>query len=313
MKPIRASALLRVLCFFCCLTLPIYFAQAQSVQVGTQQDVASRAGNSTGQEGVGATVSDQDLGDISLVSRVPRPKMFTFYSSSDLYYTSNAFLADDAERNDFFWNPRVGASFVPYATRAFTPRITFEQNFFRYDRFSTLDFDSQTLLLDLKYSLRPDDSWFLDGSYSLSRLYSPHSGDDLYKDGLLFLSVTHTRALGESGVVFVGSLGASLRNGDPSAFDRATTYVNLQFIYSPIEHVQVSAFLRPDVQFYTNDPNDSSRTDLNLALGAGVNWAPIEYVSLGAGVSFVGNYSTESKSSYNVFSPSVTLGAHISF
>ncbi len=60
--------------------------------------------------------------------------MFTFFTTQTLNYTSNAFLVEDGEQDDLFWNGRVGASFVPFATRNFTPRLTFDQNWFRYRR-----------------------------------------------------------------------------------------------------------------------------------------------------------------------------------
>ena len=59
---------------------------------------------------------------------------------------------------------------MPYATRNFTPRLSFDQNWFRYGDIGVLDFDSQTLALDLKYDLNRNDTWYVNGSYSVSRL-----------------------------------------------------------------------------------------------------------------------------------------------
>src|SRR6266581_1590767 len=81
---------------------------------------------------------------------------------------------------------RADVSFIPYATRDFTPRLTFEQNWFRYDHSSELDFDSQSLQLEARYNLTRDPSWFVDGSYALTRLYSQHpSIGEFYKFGFL--------------------------------------------------------------------------------------------------------------------------------
>src|SRR5690242_19401589 len=103
----------------------------QSAQINTQQELANRqALEPFGQPGA-YRITSPDLGEIELVSRVPRPKMFTFSTLQSFNYTTNAFLSQSDERDAFFSNGRFDASFVPYAQRNFTPRLTFEQNFFR--------------------------------------------------------------------------------------------------------------------------------------------------------------------------------------
>lgn len=289
-------------------------AQQEAAQIGTQQDVVRPTPQTDGDEGTEPSVADPDLGEINLVRRTPRPKMFTFTTSQDFHYTTNAFLTPTDERSAVFWNGRFDASYVPYSTRDFTPRLTFEQNFFRYDQVSELDFDSQSLQLDLKYDLNADDSWFVNVSYAGARLYAPHSDeDDFYHYGLASAGITNVRQLGGSPVYFAGTLGSQYRHGDPSAFDRVTAFVNAALFYSPIEHLQLTAFARPEGQFYTNDPLDSSRTDLNFSVGASAILTPLEYVSFGITGSFVGNASSSDPADYAVGSPAVIVGGRVAF
>ena len=289
-------------------------AQDPSAQINTQSDLSNRQVPGTLEQNAQLRISDPSLGDIDLVSRTPRPKMFTFSTIQSLNYTTNAFLAQSNEQDAFFWNGRIDASFVPYAVRDFTPRITFEQNFFRYSRFSRLDFDSQTVQLDLKYDLNRNDTWWLNGSYGLTRLYSPR-GDagEFYRYGLANININHFMPIPNTPVYLLFSGGLYSRHGESSAFDRIAPYVNVAALYSPIEQVHVSAFFRPEGQFYTNDPVDSDRRDFNVSLGSSVAWTPNQYVTIGASLAFVGNYSNSGGRSYNVFSPAVTLGAQISF
>jgi hypothetical protein len=203
---------------------------------------------------------------------------------------------------------------VPYATRDFTPRLTFEQDFFRYTRFSRLDFDSQTLQLDLKYDLNRNDTWFVNASYGLNRLYSPRgSTGEFYRYGLANLSLSHYLPIGHLPVYLLCTAGAYSRHGESSAFDRAAPYLAVAALYRPLEQIQITAFLRPELQFYTNDPIKSSRTDFNLNLGTAVAWIPNQYVSVGAAITFVGNYSNSGPQSYDVFTPSIAVGAQVSF
>ena len=289
------------------------YAQDEAARIATQ-DIFSRDLSPVGQQPVATSVSDSELGEISLVVRQPRPKMFTLSTSQSLNFTNNAFLVRDDQNGAFFWNGRVDASFVPYATRDFTPRLTLEQNWFRYDHFSELDFDSQTALLDLKYDLTPDDRWFIDGSYSYSRLYSQHpSIGQFYKFGLLNFNLTHIMSFQQLPISVALTAGGYWRQGEPSTFDRLSPYVSAVGIYSLSRDVQLSAFVRPELQFYTNDPDKSSRKDFNLTLGSTVSWTPLQYVSVAATASYIGNFSTLGRRGYNVFTPSVVVAASIAF
>ena len=290
------------------------FAQEDAARIETQQSVTTRNQTAIGEQPATGEITDPELGDISLVMRLPRPKMFAFSTSQSLNFTTNAFLVRDNTQNAFFWNGRADVSFIPYATRDFTPRLTFEQNWFRYDHFSELDFDSQSLQLEARYNLTHDRSWFVDGSYALTRLYSQHpSIGEFYKFGFLNASVTHVGSIPGLPVSFGLSGGAYWRQGEPSRFDRVAPYLNALAIYNFCPTVQLSGFVRPEWQFYTNDPNSSLRQDFNLSVGTSLSWTPVEYVTFAASAAYIGNFSTVGIWRYDVVTPNIILAAHIAF
>jgi hypothetical protein len=290
---------------FALVTFTSLHAQQEAARIETQ-DIYNRELPSLEQQPA-AAVSDEELGQISLVLRQPRPKMFTFSTNQSFNFTDNAFLV-------FFWNGRLDASFVPYATRDFTPRLTLEQNWFRYDHFSTLNFDSQSALLDLKYDLTPDDRWFIDGSYSYSRLYSQYdSTGEFYKFGLLNFSGTHVMGLSGLPIFIALTAGSYWRQGDPSIYDRIAPYLSAVGIYSFTRELQLTAFVRPEFQIYTNDPDKAGRKDFNLTVGSTLSWTPVQYVTVGATASYIGNFSNAGARGYNVVSPAVILAASIAF
>src|SRR4051812_39599559 len=298
-------------------SLGVSLSRAQDnigARIGTQSDIVRQNEQTNVEERVQFRLSDPEVGEIDVVSRTPKPKMFTFSTDQNFFYTTNAFLDSSMERDDFFWSGRLVGSFVPYSTVNFTPRIIFEQSFFRYDRFSTLDFDSQILTLDVKYDFTRDDSWFMDVSYGGSRQYSwDDDVGEFYRYGLLNAAVTHVRHLGQTPIEFRGTLGSNWRHGDPSEFDRVTGYLNVGLLYSPIDTIHLGAYLHPEIQFYLNDPNDSSRTDFNVSAGVGATWTPTDYISFGVSASFTGNYSTADNEDYKVFLPSIVAAGGFSF
>jgi hypothetical protein len=285
-----------------------------SAQIGTQQDVMRRSDEQVTEQQLQLRLSDPELGEIDLVSRAPKPKMFTFSTDETFLYTSNAFLLPNREMDDVFWNGRFNASWVPYATRQFTPRLTFEQNFFRYDEFSRLDFDSQALQLDLMYDFSRNHSLFGNLTFTGTRLDAPRDDmGEFYTYGLFNASLTDVRQLGQGPLQLVTSLGGGARVGDPGAFDRATGYLNVVLAYSPTETVQLLAFVHPELQFYLRDPLPGSRKDVNFSVGATAAWTPIQYFTIGTTVAFTHNDSTKDVVDYDVVVPSVFLTGRFSF
>ncbi len=298
----------------CVFLSAVASAPAQDVRVETQQQAQARNENTLEQPETPEEVTDPELGDINVVSRQPRPKMFTFSTGQTFNYSSNAFLVRDDTESAFFWNGRVGASFVPYATRNFTPTLTFDQNWFRYDRFSELNFDSQSLQLDLKYDLNRDDTWYVIGSYAIARLYSPDaSTGEFYRYGFLNGSITHLMRLGTTPINLGMTGGTYWRHGDPSLSDRVSGYLNVSAIYSIRENIQLSGFTRPELQHYTHDASGSSREDFNLTVGATLSWTPNQYMALAATASYIGNFSTVSERRYDLVTPSLVLAAQFAF
>ena len=109
-------------------------------------------------------------------------------------------------------------------------------------------------------------------------------------------------------------MGSNWRDGDASAFDCITGYPSAVVLYSsPIEHVQVTRFIRPQGQFYTNNPVKASRKDFNLNVGSAVSWTPSENLSVGGTASYVGKFSSVGARRYDVFGPSIAAAAKIAF
>jgi hypothetical protein len=294
------------------IALPLR-AQEEAARVETQ-DIYNRQLSPLARQPATTPISDTELGEIDLVLRQPRPKMFTFSTNQSYNFTDNAFLVRGDKDQAWFWNGRADVSFVPYATRDFTPRLTFEQNWFRYDHLSKLNFDSQSFLLDLKYDLTPDDRWFVEGSYAWSRLYSQFdTTGEFYTFGLLNLDATHVISLPQLPIYIALTAGSYWRQGDPSRFDRLGPYIGAFGVYTLSREWQLSAFLRPEFQIYLNDPDKGGRKDFNLTVGSTLSWTPVQYVTVGATASYIGNFSNAGPRGYNVITPAVILAASIAF
>ncbi len=249
------------------------------------------------------------VGQIGLVRRHPVPETLTVYTRQAVSYTSNAFLAPAGERGDQYWSGSFGLTYIPYSVRDFTPSLTLEKQYFRYDEFSQLDFESFEFRAAVKYDFNKEDTLFGTTSYGYNQLNTSRFDiGEFYKYGLLNQSFTKIDRLGDKPFFLSTSVGAGYRHGDPSALDRLTTYVSAGIFYVPGESFSASLFFRPEGQFYLNPPIRSDRTDLNLAVGLSASYRFNEDASLGAFLQYVGNYSNAPSRDYHT----ATLGLSLS-
>ncbi len=292
------------------------YSQSEARQE-TLENLSSDIQDEAAAQQVAFRATAPELGEIGLVQRQPAPDTFTFFTAQNVFYTDNAFLLDDFKLDSWAYSGRFGVTYVPWSVRDWTPSISVDQTFFRYDRVSVLDFNVQSITFALKYDITRDESWTATAAYSLTRIFTPRlDAGDVYKYGTLNLSLNHVRQLGERGVspfFFSGSFAVSLRNGDPTAFDRVDLDLPLTLIYTPFERAQIFASFRPSVQFYTNDPVESDRRDLNLLAAVGVSYQFASWFSVGANYSWTGNYSNAAFRDYEVNMPGFSVTGKISF
>lgn len=311
----RSIALLVAYATICTAT-PAARAQSEARQE-TLANLSTEVQQQANAEGIAFRATAPELGEVGLVQRQPAPPVLTIQTTQNIFYTDNAFLLEDFKVDTWGYNGSISATFIPWAQRDWTPSLSVEQTFFRYDRVSELDFNAQSVEAALKYDLVSDDTLSLRGSYSLTRIYTSRlNAGDVYKFGVLDVRLTHFRALGERGVspfFFSGAFGLALRNGDPSAFDRFEISLPLTVLYTPFEHVQIFAFIRPSLQFYTNDFIENDRKDFNLGAGLGASYQVASWLSVGANFVWTGNYSTAQQRDYEVATPGLSVTAKIAF
>lgn len=266
-----------------------------------------------------------DLAGLSAVDKYPAPKTLTLVTYQTLFWTDNAFLTNENNKTGAFgFNSRLLAVYVPYSTYAWTPSISFEQQFVRYDHTSILDFDAQTVRLASKYDLTEKKDWSWTAAYSLQRLYTDRASlGEYYKQSLLENEIDYIHAICDrKDLFFLGSYNIGWRATDPDIYNRVDNSLLASVVYMPLQEVSLQAYARPAIYSYYNNNEINSatgalhpqgRTDYNASVGLISTYSPIKEVTLNANFNWTGNYSNLGDREYRTISPALTVSGAVGF
>ena len=298
---------------------PIQNPQNQLQQINGPVSSASSSSNPSA---LPATTSD--LAGLDLVNQYPVPNTLTLSTDQSVFFTDNAFLTHNNDVSSFGYNGRLRATYIPYSLRDWTPSISFEQQFIRYDHTSILDFDAQTVQVASKYDIFKDKSLSWTASYSLQRLYTDRASlGEFYKESFFDNGLAYVKPIfGQQNLFFFGAYDIGWRLTDPQLYSRVDNSLLFSVVYLPVPQVRIQPYLRPAIYAYTDNEEISpttgtlvyrSRTDYDVALGVNASYFPIKEIALNASVNWTGNYSNVGDREYTVTTPVLGVSGTIGF
>jgi hypothetical protein len=256
----------------------------------------------------------KDVGTLEIVTRYPKPEMLTVFAEQTFFHTDRVFYSAFAPESDV-WLTRAGASFVPWSTYRWTPRVTFEQAWLHFEDFPLADHSGQTLTFQSRLDLTDRKDWSWDASLNLRRLESDLDViGEFYRQLEAGTRLNWLRPLSRTEPVFIyASAGAFWRDASPSSENRLDAGVLLSLLWYPLPELGIQPFVQTGYQYY---PNDSlvliDREDFNVRSGLSLIWQPVPKFWLGASAFWVGNFSTTDAADYEIL-PSVSVSASVAF
>ena len=262
------------------------------------------------------TTSDADLGEIDVVQKIPKPETFTFSTSQQFFYTDNVFYTNANQVGSTAYLGSYTASFVPYSTRDWTPRITLQYNMVRYGSAAIGDFDNENIAFSNQYVFSDDRAWAWTSTINLSRFTAPHANDhEFYKEVLYDNQITHVQQLVKNiPLFFIAAYDLAYHQANPADFDRLDNTLSFSLAYYPIPELSIGPFVRPSARtYFTNTSIQHDRDDFNLSEGLDVTWQPCKYAALSADISRTDDYSNNSGQSYNDTIPGLSVTGTFKF
>ncbi len=262
--------------------------------------------------------SNSDLGELEIVSRQPKPDIFSASTTQSYLFTSNALLSDTHNQESSAYHGNYKANIIPYSTVNWTPFISAQYDMYRYDQVSQADFDEESATIASPYYFTNDAAWSWTPAVSVSRFTSPHLAiSEFYKEVAYTNRVTHTQKLLQLQPLYLSSTyELTYRQSDPSAYSRVDNSITEVLSYLITPQLTFQAYFRPAAYIYPNSLNgyySGSRTDFNVTSGIMVNYQPSKYFSLNASFTNIENFSSQRNFNYSSVSPGVALSGSYSF
>lgn len=251
---------------------------------------------------------DEDLGQQLILKRKQDVKTLFVFAETNANYTSNVGLTDGFEEEDWFWHTSFGAIWQPRLASNLIGNVSISQDFFRYDAFSELDFDSLNVGAGLTYNL-----WFFHNvSASLqlnyNRLTTGNYNDEFFSNKSVILGLAKNFLLSRAHYIYAGG-GANLGWSNPSEAQRNEYALYLGYHVRLARRFELDASYRVAINNYT----DIDRTDLNQTIDLGVRYHFTPWSSAAAFVSGGFNDSDRTGFDYNVLNTGAGISLNLRF
>lgn len=268
----------------------------------TQQRTKELTPGVSGLEGIEVPTSpgDEDLGDqVILKQKTEREKIFSLFGDIMLLQTDNALLEKQGGKDDQLWVGQVGLGVQPKINDRTFYDVTVRQQFFRYERFQNLDFDSFNASGGIMHVLEKFWDTAIFGRYNYNRLTDTIDGHEIFTNHTLLFGAQKIFPISKAHYVYVGhssqiaiSDPTSVQRNDYSLFcgyhvdlTRACSYdFGYRFAYEP----------------YNLKTLEGEREDMNQSVTSGITYKFNEYLSVFGFASITLNNSNQPAYNYDV-------------
>jgi len=231
---------------------------------------------------------DADLGQQLILKEKPKFRPFRVFGGFDSYYTTNVALAKTDQLDDAFFVGQVGASYQPRITESLYGEVTVREQFFRYDEFGVLDFDSFNAGGGLSYILRNFYDIALGGRFNFNRLTDEQQGQEFYKEYALTFTQQKAFVLSRAHYVYVGAL-QEVNMTDPVIPQRNEYALFTGYQAKLTRNLEAGLYYRLSWFDYATQGRD----DLNQNLSVSLSYKIMDWLSLDASTSFGFNNSNQ--------------------
>ena len=275
-----------------------------------QPDVAAITQEQSSYIGAPSTPGDSDLGEQLILQRKENYEPFRLIGDFSTLWTNNVSLLDLNPQSDTLFVGTVGGQYTPILTENLLANILVSQQFFRYDEFDGLDFDSFNAGAGLTYVFNELDGLSATLGYNYNRLSRAQQYDDeFYNAQSVIFTLQKPWSISSAQLLFAG-FSAQWDFAGPQITQRDTYrlyggyQVDWSRAFSTTVFYQLALY---DYNYFDN------RQDLNNTLSANATYQFTDWFSVTGTASGGFNNSSVPVFNYDVFTGGGSITFQVTF
>jgi len=255
-----------------------------------------------------ASPGDQDLGEQWLLKFKEKERPFVLMADFAGYATNNVSLVERGTYRDQFLVGQAAVSYQPKITESLLAEFTFRQAFFRYRRFTELDFDSQNMGSGLTYVAPRLWNVAFYGRYNYNRILDAREQNEVFTSHTFTMGLQKSLILSRAHYFYAG-YASQLGISHPVSAER-----NEHGAYAGY-HVNLTRSLQADLYYRAAlfDYSEGRRRDWNQTASSSLQYYFTKWLYGYGSASFATNDSNRLGLGYDAFTAALGLNATVKF
>ncbi|MCX5813127.1 MAG: hypothetical protein NT178_11360 [Proteobacteria bacterium] len=261
-------------------------------------------------EDITAPVSpgDDALGQQYILKRKSEYEPFSVFGNLAGNWTSNVALTKNNPQDDNYIVTTTGISYQPIIRPNLLGEITFVQQWFRYDRFKDMNFDSLNVGAGLSYAIPELSNLAVFGRYNYNRLTNEDGVGEYFRNHSITLGFFKTFPLSRAHYLY-GGYSSQLGFSDPKIYQRDYHSAVAGYNLDITSKLSVDVSIRISYIPYQED----GREDYNESVSLGITYKPKPWLILTFSSFAAFNQSNNGVFEYNVVNLAPNIGIKIKF
>ncbi len=255
-----------------------------------------------------ASPGDDDIGRQVILRRQERQQPFTAFGDFSGHWSQNIALTADSEQGDWMLVGQVGASYAPRLSSQWLMDVTVRHQWFRYQDFTELDFDSLDAGIGFTHVMDyfHDVAWTL--RYNYSRLTDEEEGNEFSKTHSITTGFNKVFPFSRAHFLMAG-FSATMSMQDPAAAQRDDFSLYANYVANLTRALEASLYYRISYIVY----DFGGREDLGNNVSLGLRYKITEWCDVNSTGSLSFNNSEEPIFDYASYSVGGTVGLRYRF
>ena len=252
---------------------------------------------------------DSDLGLQMILKRQERARIFWAMVNAGVFATDNAARLPDNAQDDVYFSSLIGLGAQPALGNNWFLNVALTQEFYRYDKFDVLDFESSEAGVGLIKVFADFHDVVAGIRYGYRRLTDGDFGEETYMRHGPSLTLQKVFVLDRKNSFYLAGTADFDVAADPDVLERFEYSAQAGYDFRLTHTTKLSLFYRFGWRDYQNAPIDEA----NHIVGAAATWRPNDWAQLELSATWSDNNSESDLLDYQAGSAGIAGNLRVQF